>query len=190
MSVELEYEQKVLITKDDYLNLIEKISEYDHYKDYYQENYYLETKAEFFKKSNSALRLRFKKDKWQKTLKIKSQTVNYEYNMDIASQEAKAILETKTTSLSDVPKEYCQNYLDLTIAKIETHRHEIKYQDGLIVIDKTIFENQVTDYEIECEASSLEKAGQILQAFVKENQLKTSESESKIARYHNYFNEN
>ena len=175
----LEIEYKVMINEKDFEYLKTKLS----LNLIIQENVYYDTKDELIRKNNLALRIRnvISEDMYISTLKIKQPIGLLE-------------LEYKSHGYDEFPKEIIQeltkyniNYQDLIeYARLKTWRYEMYIDGCLLCLDKSEAYG-VIDYEIECEAKSMEKAREIVDKITNENNIiYTKSTLSKLARAKKY----
>lgn len=158
MDIEKEYEKKYKITKDEYIEINNKLSD-----KVYEENHtdtYFDTDNRYYKRNNSILRIRKTNGEYILTHKVK--------NNDGSSTE---FHEQKK---SDELFEFFNKKINI-IAKIEVHRIRYKFKNTFFDLDKTIFLNKYEDYELEIEANNFEDIDNL--------NLKYDNSKPKIARY-------
>lgn len=182
--MEREFEAKGLITKQDFTKLLNDltVSETKH-----QTNTYVDTREEFFKSKNSALRLRIINDEYIFSLKQKDNDGATEWNCKLTEDEYNNICSTKQIDLSKYDCPYNNTLTDLNIITITTNRYVLNYNNFIIELDETNFGN-ISDYEIEIESSSLKIANNTLQELATIYQLTINNSKPKIARYFDYNN--
>ena len=70
----------------------------------------------------------------------------------------------------------------MLIQKIETLRHEVTLEEGLLVLDKTTFINDIVDYELEFETKDYEAGLVAFEKLLKENKIDKKPAKPKIAR--------
>lgn len=180
---EFEFEAKLLITEEDFKNLINK---YDLKNRYFtQVNYYFETEDNFFEKNNCALRIRNKEDEIQLTIKVSTEKNNVEYHTDITVDDFNQIMESRAIDLKNYSCPFDHSFSNLQVRIIQTDRYNIGFEDHFIEIDRTTF-NETVDYEIEVESTSKDRAKEILSKFAENSGLHTTTSKPKIARYYDY----
>ena len=147
----IEYEERVLISKDDYQRIIEYVKGLNKpYVSLSIENIYLDNDEEYIQKSKQMFRIRKINGKISElTLKVK--------NPDGSCNEINETLEEHpliNKQLGNLSK-----YKE--IANLYTDRIEVQEKDHLLVIDQNIYHG-VKDYDLEVEASSQEKAKEII----------------------------
>lgn len=155
---EIEIEFKNLLTKDQYASLFKK---YDlkNSEEIINKNFYYDDADESFKKIRAALRIRYTNKKTEMTLKVKGETQNVEINVPLDERYTK-----EPTVLPILPNEIIAELEQMNvkiktpmlIQKIETLRHEVTLEEGLLVLDKTTFINDIVDYELEFETKDYE----------------------------------
>ena len=70
----------------------------------------------------------------------------------------------------------------MLIQKIETLRHEITLEEGLLVLDETKFINDIVDYELEFETKDYEAGLIAFEKLLEENNIDRKPAKPKIAR--------
>ena len=161
----IEYEERVLITKDDYHKVIDDIKKEGlPYTESFIVNVYLDNKDGYIKTHKRMLRIRTTNNKdVELTLKIK--------NQDGSCVEINEELEKHPLIDKELPDSF-SNYSE--VAKLITERIEVQYDDYLLVIDKNSYHGKV-DYDIEIEANSQQKAYKIIKNYCKKYNLEYKE---------------
>lgn len=149
-----------------------------------QINYYFETKDQYFKNSNSALRVRIIDDSIELTLKIKTSDGSIEHNFIIEDSIFNDMMSAFTVPNQLLDLIHDDIIID-QIIKIETTRSVISFRDYKVEVDLTNFGTTI-DYEIEVEAETMCKAQEILDIFLSDNDIVFTNSSPKIARYFKY----
>ena len=181
---EIEIEFKNLLTKDQYSSLFEK---YDlkNSEEIINKNFYYDDADESFKKIGAALRIRYTNKKTEMTLKVKGETQNVEINVPLDERYPK-----EPTVLPILPNEIIAELermnvkikTPMLIQKIETLRHEIALEAGLLVLDETTFINDIIDYELEFETKDYETGLVAFEKLLEENNIDKNPAKPKIAR--------
>ena len=181
---EIEIEFKNLLTKDQYASLLEK---YDlkNSEEIINKNFYYDDADESFKKIGAALRIRYTNKKTEMTLKVKGETQNVEINVPLDERYPK-----EPTVLPILPNEIIAELermnvkikTPMLIQKIETLRHEITLDEGLLVLDETTFINDVVDYELEFETKDYETGLIAFEKLLEKNNIDKNPAKPKIAR--------
>lgn len=185
---EIEIEFKNLLTKEDYeklfitFNLSEKEA-------IINKNFYYDDANESFKKANSALRIRYTNKKTEMTLKIKGEKQNVEINipLDESFPKEPSVLPTLPNEImSELERLNIKIKTPLLTQKIETLRHEIEVEGGLLVLDKTTFLGDVVDYELEFEAKNYEEGKEAFEKLLTTFNITPQPAKPKIARAMEY----
>lgn len=173
MSRNLEIEVKGLLSKEEYEKIIHG---FPNENPYVQINYYIDTKDFEIKSNKCGLRIRFKDDKYELTLKITQEEGKLEINQDLTKKDYELFGNCGVFPSGEV-KDYIEQILHVDISKLfiftsmETTRLDVPFEGSLISIDKSICLGEI-DYEIECESISLEKAQNDIEKFLKIYNLK------------------
>lgn len=181
---EIEIEFKNLLSKDQYDALYEKY-DLSNSEEIINKNFYYDDADESFKKIGAALRIRYTNKKIEMTLKIKGENQNVEINVPLDERYPK-----EPTVLPILPNEIIAELermnvkikTPMLIQKIETLRHEVALEDGLLVLDKTTFINDIVDYELEFETKDYEAGLAAFEKLLKENNIDKNPAKPKIAR--------
>ena len=180
----LEIEYKVMVDSIDFFYLQEKLKDYRP-ETFIQENIYYDTVFEQISRNDLSLRVRHikNKKKFIATLKEKvgDARKEYEYEVDGEDSFPKEII--------DKLNEYGVDYECLVeTSRLTTFRNEYKLENGVLCLDENHYYGNV-DYEVECEASTLEKAKKIVKNLLDKNGISYQESKlSKVARANKYRN--
>ena len=144
----VEYEERAMISEDDYHKVINDIKkEGIPFVSLHIENIYLDNKESFIFNTNKMLRIRITNNK-EKELTLKTR------NTDGSTREINETLSCHPI----IDKELNNHFSDYQeIAKMVTERIEVQYKDYLLVIDKNIYHG-IVDYDLEIEAKSQQKA--------------------------------
>ena len=137
------------------------------------------------KEIGAALRIRYTNKKTEMTLKVKGETQNVEINVPLDERYPK-----EPTVLPILPNEIIAELEQMNvriktpmlIQKIGTLRHEITLEEGLFVLDKTTFINDIVDYELEFEAKDYETGLVAFEKLLEENNIDKNPAKPKIAR--------
>ena len=119
------------------------------------------------------------------TLKIKGKTQNVEINVPLDERYPK-----EPTVLPILPNEIIAELermnvkikTPMLIQKIETLRHEVTLEEGLLVLDETTFINDIVDYELEFETKDYQTGLVAFEKLLAENNIEKSPAKPKIAR--------
>ncbi len=152
----IEIEAKVLLSKRDYLKLLENMTFNDQVK--IQKNYYLDSQDRVLKKYGMAIRLRQREGKNKLTLKAPLAEGLLTKNQDLSDDEANALINNNLFPRGDI-----SDFLDilnidvnklLILAQLTTERKEGTYEGLDINISKNTYSDTV-DYELECDSDSV-----------------------------------
>lgn len=182
MSTNLEIEVKALIDEKDYLFLTNNQQK----QSYVQINFYIDIDKDKLNK-HLGLRIRYKNDEYELTLKEDYLDGRLETNQMITSNAFKAFKEKHMFPQGEVRDRLLSLNIDVTklkiIGQLKTTRTDIKYNSSLISIDKNEYKGLI-DYEVEVEDSSLKKARKNIVTFLKDNNIEFKENKiSKLERF-------
>ncbi len=184
MAQEIEIEYKTLLTKQEYISLLQGLP---FPKDATsQTNYYFETKDFALKDRHCALRIRKKAGNFTLTLK----EPHHEGILETHDQLSPSEFEQWITG-HPIPKENVVRQLtamDISITdllyfgSLQTERREFIKRGVTYVLDKSIY-NHVTDYELEIEAPSKLKGKKALENLLEQFPVTKQQSITKIERF-------
>ena len=181
---EIEIEFKNLLTENQYDALYEKY-DLSNSEEIINKNFYYDDADESFKKIGAALRIRYTNKKTEMTLKIKGETQNVEINVPLDEKYPKepTVLPILTNEIiSELERMNAKIKTPMLIQKIETLRHEVTLEEGLLVLDKTTFINDIVDYELEFETKDYETGLATFEKLLEENNIDKNPAKPKIAR--------
>lgn len=173
MATNIEIEAKVLITKDEYDKLM-SIYETRTSDEFDQVNYYIESENLDLKKLGIGLRIRKKNRTYVMTLKAPMCEGLLEKYAQLTAEQYD---EFKTEGI--FPDCSIKEFVQMLgfdpaqlkiVSSLKTHRVEIPLEEGkhTFSIDKNDY-NKITDYELEMNSNSLDKAKQKLKEVCEEN---------------------
>lgn len=183
MPSQIEIEIKSLLTESSYLKLLKYF--YKNMNDsYIQINYYIDTPNLDILKNKDGLRIR-KKNKYELTFKTPNIEGLIEVNQDINFDDFNNFKENNIFPDGEI-KNYIESKYNVSTLKIlstlTTYRIDIEYKNGLISIDKNIYNNNL-DYELEYETNSYQNGLEILKELFKELDIEFKENKkSKLVR--------
>lgn len=187
MSTNVEIEIKSKLSKQDYELLLKA---FPNHKPYTQINNYFDTKDREISRRDCGLRIREKNGHFELTLKIPNTEGKLEINQQIPNKVAKSMLDNKAFVDGEV-KYYLESFLGINtnlifnLGKLITDRFDLEYKNGLISIDKSIY-NNITEYEIEIEDISEIEAEKHLKEFLSEFGIEYKKSpDTKLKRFLN-----
>ena len=181
---EIEIEFKNLLTKDQYDALYKKYNLSNSEK-IINKNFYYDDADESFKNIGAALRIRYTNKKTEMTLKIKGETQNVEINVPLDERypkEPTVLPILPNEIISELERMNMKIKTPMLIQKIETLRHEVTLEEGLLVLDKTTFINDIVDYELEFETKDYETGLAAFEKLLEENNIDKNPAKPKIAR--------
>lgn len=166
MEKELEVEYKSIVSEDKYLELMGLLAQMAEKKEpYKQVNYFFDTKDFILDRQGITLRLRFKRNAWQLTAKLKtktedaSYTSNQELNEMITEEKANQYLENGIDLTEPVVQEMLRlaNITEpLTIellGHLTTLRTDFSFYEDTISLDRNYY-NERIDFELEWESQN------------------------------------
>ena len=172
MAANIEIEAKALITEKEYLKIIKHFED-ETSKEFDQTNHYIDTKDFALKQLGIGLRIRNVASNYTLTLKAPMAEGLLEKDQNI-SRESFQKLRKGIAFPDGIIKEFVKMIgIDSSklqiLAKLTTHRIEIEDEDSMkkLAIDKNVY-NEITDYEVELEANTLDQAKIELQKLFKD----------------------
>lgn len=172
MQSNIEIEAKILLTKDEY-DAIVKYLHLERYKKIEQTNHYVDTIERELKQNDIALRIR-ENNEFTLTLKTPLSEGLLEKNQNINWREYSDLEDKGIFPQGDI-----KNFLEIcgfdthslkVLASLKTNRIELEVDDGLLCLDENIYgkNNDIIDYELEVESTSMEKAEETASKILKE----------------------
>lgn len=185
MTQPIEREYKILLTKEQYEILLHS---YDYSEIRNQTNQYYDTDTGFIKNLRGAMRIRDLNNNHIFTLKIRNDnTSNIELEKQIDTDNIHKIADKEVLNWImkyDIP----MNDIHKTF-KITTIRNVFETPDAEICLDKTSFNDHITDYEIEYELKNKNGNIEKFNEFLKPAKIVYEKNcPSKIARAAHYSN--
>ena len=185
MKKQPEIEFKSLLTKDEYLKLMEK---FKGNRTNVQTNHYFDTTRFSLKAIDASLRVRERED-FEMTLKVKKGYSLIENTVPVTKEEFEELKKTgvvtnpEMASLlsSIIGNQKVENFLSL-----QTYRMYLPYGNGILFIDKSKYLGFV-DYELEYEAKSYHQGKQEFIELINALQIQYKKSDKKIARAFNAY---
>lgn len=169
MNSNIEIEAKVLLSEEEYNKIIVHFH-LDRYPRIKQTNYYIDSETRVLKENGIALRIRESND-FELTLKTPLSEGLLEKNQNITWREYES-LEKRGV----FPEGQIKSFLEVLgfnidklkiLASLTTERIEIHYKDGLMSLDRNVYNNQI-DYELEMEQTSMDGAEELIKDLLKE----------------------
>ena len=188
MQTNLEIEYKTLLSLSEFDQLGKLFS---HVAPVRQTNHYFDTPDLKLRANKLSLRIRTFDDAAEMTLKIPQKVGNLEHNIALTSEEANAILATKTLPQNCIN---IQNILELlkgyaidlsavrVLGSLTTTRREYETSIGLMALDKNEYSGRL-DYELELEVADARSGEKNFNYFLKDNQIEYRYARSKVVRF-------
>ena len=188
MQTNLEIEYKTLLSLSEFDQLGKRFS---HVAPVRQTNHYFDTPDLKLRANKLSLRIRTFDDAAEMTLKIPQKVGNLEHNIALTSEEANAILATKTLPQNCIN---IQNILELlkgyaidlsavrVLGSLTTTRREYETSIGLMALDKNEYSGRL-DYELELEVAEARSGEKNFNYFLKDNQIEYRYARSKVVRF-------
>ena len=172
-----EIEFKTAITKEVYLDLIEKFGlENNIFK---QVNYYFDTDDYAFNQKQTVLRIRQKGDnRFKVTMKCQGDEGAFENHIFLQKEKALDMIKNGFQT-----KEFFDDIDAFVTYKVqlENYRASTPFGGGTLFLDRCDY-CQVTDYEIEFEASNYEEGKKTFEHFLAQYQIKLIPTKRKSER--------
>ena len=174
MSSNIEIEAKVLLLKDEYNAIIEKLS-LQKYRKIKQTNHYIDTPDRYLKKNGIALRIREKDEEFELTLKTPLSEGLLEKNENISWRDFENLSERQIFPDGNIRKFLLILGVKVSDLKVLTslctERIHVEFEGFGLALDKNIYSN-IVDYELEVESSSIERAQQEIENILNECDIK------------------
>lgn len=185
MKKQPEIEFKSLLTKEEYLKLMEK---FKGNRTNVQTNHYFDTPRFSLKAIDASLRVRERED-FEMTLKVKKGYSLMENTIPVTKEEFEELKATGVVANQEmasllspiIGNQKVENFLSL-----QTYRMYLPYGNGILFIDKSKYLGFV-DYELEYEAKSYHQGKQEFIDLINTLQIQYKKSDKKIARAFNAY---
>lgn len=191
MKQELEIEYKNLLTKDEYIQIVDdEFMNLSSNHKITQINHYFDTSDNLLKKHQAAARIRILDTRNELTFKVPAQGFLMESNFYLENEKVNVILDKKQFSLNEITDQK----IDLEIPgltkqsvlehfnQFTTVRYEKQVGDHLMVLDQTTFQNSVVDYELEVESTDPLAGKKYFDSLLKKHDIPSRLTSPKIAR--------
>lgn len=184
MNQEIEIEFKMMLTKNEYIQLSQQLSFPN--QAISQTNYYFETENFSLKKKKSALRIREKNDTYTLTLKQPHRDGILETHELLSENEAYQLINGQPIFNNKMA-----HYLELLnipigdlkyYGNLMTERREFTQNNIVYVLDKSYY-NDTVDYELEIESPTKNKGKRIFYSILNEFNIKEKKTMTKIERF-------
>ncbi|MDQ0255387.1 uncharacterized protein YjbK [Evansella vedderi] len=190
MTQEIEIEFKNLLTRNEYISLMNAFGITDKEK-VGQTNYYFDTKEMQLKENKCALRIRKKGDHYILTLKEPLKEGLLETHQTLSSHEVdRAISEGILPDTGDVVSQLkdilkTTNLIQMTyLGELTTERLEKTLPEGLLVLDKSYYFD-IVDYELEFECEEWSTGQAFFESMLSKHNIPKRKTPNKILRFYN-----
>lgn len=187
MSQELEIEFKNILEEDEYRQLLSAFSISED-KKVIQENFYFDTPKFSLKDVGAALRIREKNGIYTLTLKQPVERGLLETHQVLSKEEAEQMLNGGNIIEGEVVsilKELSIKTSDVRFfGSLKTKRAEVEYKNGLLVLDKSCYLNQI-DFEVEYEVTDEVSGKVVFTELLQQYKIPIRKTDNKILRFYN-----
>lgn len=167
MDKNIEFETRVMLSKDQYRALFEYASLYNDKIELSLTNHYFDDEDLSLRKHGRMLRIRNINDnEYELTLKVKGNNGDTEINNKLDASKVESLIkhfETNNEEINEYIGEATNKEIKY-ITSLHTDRIEIKFKDYLFVLDKNIY-SDVVDYDLEIEANNMEIATKTIKKY-------------------------
>jgi uncharacterized protein YjbK len=187
MTQEIEIEFKNLLTYKEFLTLKEAfhLNETDFA---IQHNDYFDTPSFDLKAHGSALRIREKQGKLVLTLKEPGDIGLIETHQSLTKEKAREIIRSGELPPGEVHNAIQRFNISIKtfnhLGRLSTHRAEIPYQNGLLVLDHSLY-GHTEDYELEYEVLEPVQGKRVFLELLEKFEIPVRPTENKIRRLMN-----
>lgn len=187
MSQELEIEFKNILEEDEYRQLMSAFSISED-KKVIQENFYFDTPKFSLKDVGAALRIREKNGIYTLTLKQPVKRGLLETHQVLSKEEAEQMLNGGNIIEGEVVsilKGLSIETSDIRFfGSLKTKRAEVEYKNGLLVLDKSYYLNQI-DFEVEYEVTDEVIGKEVFKELLQQYKIPIRKTDNKILRFYN-----
>ena len=187
MSQELEIEFKNILEEDEYRLLLSAFSISED-KKVIQENFYFDTPEFSLKDVGAALRIREKNGIYTLTLKQPVERGLLETHQVLSKEEAEQMLNGGNIIEGEVVsilKGLSIETSDIRFfGSLKTKRAEVEYKNGLLVLDKSYYLNQI-DFEVEYEVTDEVSGKEVFKELLQQYKIPFRKTDNKILRFYN-----
>lgn len=187
MSQELEIEFKNILEEDEYRQLLSAFSISED-KKVIQENFYFDTPKFSLKDVGAALRIREKNGIYTLTLKQPVERGLLETHQVLSKEEAEQMLNGGNIIEGEVVsilKGLSIKTSDVRFfGSLKTKRAEVEYKNGLLVLDKSYYLNQI-DFEVEYEVTDEVSGKVVFTELLQQYKIPIRKTDNKILRFYN-----
>lgn len=178
MSKNIEIEKRVMLTEEQYNDLLRYALTYKSRKEMVLENHYFDDEDLSLRNAHHMLRIRsINGDEFELTLKVKGDKGDLEINEPLNKYEVdnlKRKLVIDNEEINNIIKNDTNKKIKY-ITSLKTKRIEIEFDNYLFVLDKNYY-SDVIDYDLEIESSDLDVAEETIKKYCSEFHLQYSSS--------------
>jgi uncharacterized protein YjbK len=187
MSQELEIEFKNILVEDEYRQLLSAFSISED-KKVIQENFYFDTPKFSLKDVGAALRIREKNGIYTLTLKQPVKRGLLETHQVLSKEEAEQMLNGGNIIEGEVVSILKGLSIETSnvrfFGSLKTKRAEVEYKNGLLVLDKSYYLNQI-DFEVEYEVTDEVSGKEVFKELLQQYKIPIRKTDNKILRFYN-----
>jgi uncharacterized protein YjbK len=187
MSQELEIEFKNILEEEEYRQLLSAFSISED-KKVIQENFYFDTPKFSLKDVGAALRIREKNGIYTLTLKQPVKRGLLETHQVLSKEEAEQMLNGGNIiegEVISILKGLSIETSDVRFfGSLKTKRAEVEYKNGLLVLDKSYYLNQI-DFEVEYEVTDEVSGKEVFKELLQQYKIPIRKTDNKILRFYN-----
>nr|WP_309101299.1 CYTH domain-containing protein [Fredinandcohnia onubensis] len=187
MSQELEIEFKNILKEEEYRQLLSAFSISED-KKVTQENFYFDTPEFSLKDVGAAVRIREKNGIYTLTLKQPVERGLLETHQVLNKEEAEQMLNGGNIIEGEVVsilKKLSIKTSDIRFfGSLKTKRAEVEYKNGLLVLDKSYYLNQI-DFEVEYEVTDEVSGKVVFKELLQQYKIPIRKTDNKILRFYN-----
>jgi uncharacterized protein YjbK len=187
MSQNIEIEFKNMLTSAEYKMLLREFNIMES-QIFTQENHYFDTRQFDLRERGTALRIRRKQEQYEMTLKQPLEVGLLETNQILSKSQAEAAMAEgliPNGPIKELIQESGVSCSALTyFGSLTTNRSEVKYRNGLLVLDHSLFFDK-EDYELEYEANDYLTGQESFKGLLQQYNIPERKTENKIKRFYN-----
>lgn len=178
MSKNIEIEKRVMLTEEQYNDLLRYALTYKSRKEMVLVNHYFDDEDLSLRNAHHMLRIRsINDDECELTLKVKGDKGDLEINEPLNKYEVDNLIRKlviDNEEINNIIKNDTNKKIKY-ITSLKTKRIEIKFDNYLFVLDKNYY-SDIIDYDLEIESSNLDVAEETIKKYCSEFHLQYSSS--------------
>lgn len=179
----LEIEYKTMLNKAEFNHLQSLLM---HVPAITQTNYYFDTPEGDLRAQKLSLRVRTFDKLAELTLKIPEKVGTMEYNVSLAKEQAREIIDSSCFPDCRVRELLTEKQIPLenlrVLGHLTTIRRETKLPIGLLALDKNHYADRI-DYELELEVTDPEQGQKDFDEYLAQHNISFKYAKSKVARF-------